>query len=112
EARGEKAEALSVLARTWDLIAPLRYLQATSRAMGPDLVRMALASGDRPRALSVTEELVGVAARGPTPTARGLGLRCRGLLDDSPDILLESVAAHRSGPRPYPLAAACADAGR
>jgi DNA-binding CsgD family transcriptional regulator len=111
EARGEAAEALSVLARTWDLIAPLRYLQATSRAMGPDLVRMALASGDRPRALSVTEELERVVARGPTPTARGLGLRCRGLLDDSPDCLLESVAAHRSGPRPYQLAAACEDAG-
>jgi DNA-binding CsgD family transcriptional regulator len=111
EARGEAAEALSVLARTWDLIAPLRYLQATSRAMGPDLVRMALASGDRPRALSVTEELERVAVRGPTPTARGLALRCRGLLDDSPDILLASVAAHRSGPRPYQLAAASEDAG-
>ena len=31
-----------MLEQTWDLIAPLRYLQATSRAMGPDLVRMAL----------------------------------------------------------------------
>jgi DNA-binding CsgD family transcriptional regulator len=111
EARGEAAEALSVLERTWDLIAPLRYLQATSRAMGPDLVRMALASGARSRAISVTEELERVALRGPTPTARGLALRCRGLLEDSSDILLEAVAAHRSGPRPYQLAAACEDAG-
>jgi DNA-binding CsgD family transcriptional regulator len=111
EARGEVAEARSALEQTWDLIGPLRYLQATSRAMGPDLVRMALASGDRPRALSVTEELERVAVCGQTPTARGIALRCRGLLDDSPDILLASVAAHRSGPRPYQLAAACEDAG-
>jgi DNA-binding CsgD family transcriptional regulator len=111
EARGETAEALSVLEQMWDLIAPLRYLQATSRAMGPDLVRMALAGDNRPRARSVTEELELAARRGPTPTARGIALRCRGLLDDSPDVLVEAVAVHRSGPRPYQLAAACEDAG-
>jgi DNA-binding CsgD family transcriptional regulator len=111
EARGETVQALSVLERMWDLIAPVRYLQATSRAMGPDLVRMAVAADDRRRAVSVTEELERVAVRGPTPTARGLALRCRGLLDNSPEILLEAVVAHRSGPRPYQLAAACEDAG-
>jgi DNA-binding CsgD family transcriptional regulator len=72
---------------------------------------MALAAGNRAQAVSVTEELERAAVCGPTPTAQGLALRCRGLLDDSPDVLIESVAAHRSGPRPYQLAAACEDAG-
>ena len=96
---------------TWDLIAPVRYLQATARAMGPDLVRMAKAAGDHQRAASVTEELEHSGPRAGTPTARGLALRCRGLLDDDVDALLAAVAAHREGPRPYQLAAACEDAG-
>ena len=111
EAQGQPARALSILEQAWDLIAPLRYLQAASRAMAPDLVRMALASGDQQRALSVTDELERSARRSPTPTARGLALRCRGLVDDDPEVLLEAVAAHRDGPRPYPLAAACEDTG-
>ena len=110
ETQGQPAEALEMLGQTWDLIAPLRYLQATSRAMGPDLVRMALTAGDQERALSVTEELESSARRSPTPTARGLALRCRGLLTNDPDVLLETVAVHRAGPRPYLLAAACEDA--
>jgi DNA-binding NarL/FixJ family response regulator len=111
ETQGHQAEALSILVQAWDLNAPLRYLQATSRAMGPDLVRLALSAGDHQRALSVTDELERSAQLGPTPTARGLALRCRGLLTDDPDVLLEAVAAHRTGPRPYQLAAACEDAG-
>jgi DNA-binding CsgD family transcriptional regulator len=79
--------------------------------MAPDLVRLALAAGDRRRAISVTEELERSATRSLTPTARGLAWRCRGLLDDDADSLLEAVAAHRDGPRPYQLAAACEDAG-
>ena len=35
ETQGQPAAALAMLTETWDLIAPLRYLQATSRAMGP-----------------------------------------------------------------------------
>jgi DNA-binding CsgD family transcriptional regulator/tetratricopeptide (TPR) repeat protein len=111
EAQGRSVEALSVLATTWDLIAPLRFLQAGSRPMGPDLVRMALASGDRLRAASVTEELERDAVRSHTVTAQGLALRCRGLLDNAPEVLLEAVAAHQRGPRPYHLGAAREDAG-
>jgi DNA-binding CsgD family transcriptional regulator/tetratricopeptide (TPR) repeat protein len=111
EADGRTAQALSSLAQVWDVIAPVRYLQAAGRAIGPDLVRMALAAGDRQRAVAVTEELECSAPRSGSPTAQGIALRCRGLLDDDPDALLEAVAAHRDGPRPYQLAAACEDAG-
>jgi DNA-binding CsgD family transcriptional regulator len=111
EADGRAAQALSSLSQVWDVIGPVRYLQAAGRAMGPDLVRMAMAAGDRQRAVAVTVELEGSAPRSGSPTARGIALRCRGLLDDDPDVLLEAVAAHRDGPRPYPLAAAREDAG-
>ncbi len=111
EAIGRTAQALSSLSQVWDVIAPVRYLQAAGRAMGPDLVRMAVAAGDRQRAVAVTEELERSAPRSGSPTARGIAVRCRGLLDDDPDALLEAIAAHRDGPRPYQLAAACEDAG-
>jgi DNA-binding CsgD family transcriptional regulator len=111
ESVGQPSRALSLLERAWDLISPLRYLQAASRAMAPDLVRMAVSAGNQARALSVTEELERSARHSPTPTAQGLALRCRGLLTGDPDVLLAAVAAHRMGPRPFLLAAACEDAG-
>ena len=63
ETQGQPAAALAMLSEAWDLIAPLRYVQAASRAMGPDLVRMALSAGDQQRALSVTDELERAAVR-------------------------------------------------
>ncbi len=111
ESAGNPARAAATLAETWDLNTPVRYLQAASRAMAPDVVRLALAVGDRQRARSVAEELERSADITATPTARGFALRCRGLLDDDAGVLLEAVAAHRGGPRPYPLAGACEDAG-
>ena len=56
-ARGARLRPCRAWSQVWDLIAPVRYLQAASRAMGPDLVRMAVAAGDRQRAVAVTEEL-------------------------------------------------------
>ena len=111
EAQGRPVRALARLGETWIEIAPVRYLQATARAIGPDLVRMAKAAGDRPCAASVTEELEGSAPRSGTPTARGLALRCRGLLDEDVGALVAAVEVHREGPRPYLLAVACEDAG-
>jgi DNA-binding CsgD family transcriptional regulator len=111
EGMGRRVEAAATLAEVWDRNAPVRYLQATSRAMAPDAVRMALAVGDESRAHSVTAELERSAGITATATARGLALRCRGLLDGDVDALLEAVSAHRDGPRPYQLAAACEDAG-
>jgi DNA-binding CsgD family transcriptional regulator len=72
---------------------------------------MAVAFGDRERASSVTEELERAATPNPAPTARGLALRCRGLLENDPEILLRAVTVHREGPRPHHVAAACEAAG-
>jgi DNA-binding CsgD family transcriptional regulator/tetratricopeptide (TPR) repeat protein len=111
ETDGRPAQALSVLEHVWDSVEPVRYIQASSRAMGPDLVRLALQEGNHPRALEVTEELESSARKSPTATARGLALRCRGLIAHDPEVLLAAVAAHREGPRPYQLATACESAG-
>lgn len=111
EIDGRSAQALRVLEHVWDSVAPVRYIQASSRAMGPDLVRLALQAGNEQEALDVTEELERSARQSPTPTARGLALRCRGQLNDDPDIFLAAVAAHREGPRPYHFASACETAG-
>ena len=64
---------------------------------------MLLATGDRPRASSVTAELEH-SARLATPTARGLALRCRAWWTTTPRSS-SSPLPHRRGPRPY-LAAA------
>jgi ATP/maltotriose-dependent transcriptional regulator MalT len=111
QARGRPAHALARLCETWDLIAPVRYLQPTTRAMAPDLVRLAMSGGDLQRAASVTEELERSAERTATATARGLALRCRGLLDGDVGALTEAVVTHRQTHRPFLLAAACEDAG-
>jgi DNA-binding CsgD family transcriptional regulator len=111
EAQGEPHRALEMLSEAWDLIAPVRYLQAASRAMAPDLVRLSIAAGDPVRATEVVDELVRSSARTDVPTARGLVLRCRGLLAGDPELLLDAATAHRQGLRPLPLAGACEDAG-
>lgn len=68
-------------------------------------------AGNRLSAEAVTqvvEESVGRAAG--APSAEGAALRCRGLLEDDPDVLLSSVEAYRRGPRPFDRALACEDA--
>jgi DNA-binding CsgD family transcriptional regulator len=42
----------------------------------------------------------------------GVALRCRGLLNDDPVVLVRAVDAFRAGPRPLELALACEDAAR
>ena len=44
---GPPDRAAQTLAEMWELNAPVRYLQAASRAMAPRVVRLALAVGDR-----------------------------------------------------------------
>ena len=87
-----------MLAGAWDDGAPVRYLQAAGRAMGPDLVRMAMAFGDRASACSVTEELERAAGRNLAPTARGLALRCRDLLETTLTISLRARGHEGASP--------------
>ena len=69
--------------------------------MGPDLVRLALSAGEHPAGpcRSPTNSNAALnSAQHPPPG----GWRCAAavVLTDDPDVLLQAVAAHRTGPRP------------
>jgi DNA-binding CsgD family transcriptional regulator len=67
----------------------------------------------RGHARAAPPQLVEEAARRAreAPSARGVALRCRGLVENDADILLEAVEAYRRSPRPVELAWTCEDAG-
>ena len=109
ESRGDIQAAAATLAAAWDLFGTFGYT-FTHRSIATDLVRLALVTGDRPLALTVTKDMEVLAERARVPTAEGAALRCRGLLDDNVDALLRSVETYRRGPRPFDLALACEDA--
>lgn len=109
ELRDQPDEALSLLAAAWDIHAALRM--NTHYRLAPALVRLAVAAGDLDRARAVTVDVEQAAALTATPTAAGAALRCRGLLEDAPDLLVRAAAAYRRGPRPFERAGAAEDAG-
>lgn len=73
-------------------------------------MRLTVAAGDLGPAESVVAELETLATRAQVPTAEGVALRCRGLLESDVEILVASVQAYRKGPRPFERALACEDA--
>jgi predicted ATPase/DNA-binding CsgD family transcriptional regulator len=110
EARGQPDASLATLYRAWDECVH-QGLASTLPLLGPDLVRLASAAGNRQRAEQVTVAIEDLAARNPgVATLAGVALRCRGLLEDSSEILLRAVDAYRAGPRPLELALTCEDA--
>lgn len=110
EARGDTVRALSLLKEGWELAAPLRFC-LTYRFLGPDLVRLAVAAGDHEAAQAVTHEIADGARRAGVASAAGAALRCQGLLEDDPDILLAAVHRYRQAPSTVELALTCEDAG-
>ncbi len=110
EAMGDLAGAMATLEEAWQATATAGFLPH-HLMIGPDLVRTALAVGARDRAREVARRTSQVAERTGVGSAVAAGLRCRGLVDDSPEQLLEAVRMLRQGPRRVDLAFACEDAG-
>jgi DNA-binding CsgD family transcriptional regulator len=111
EAAGKTADALATLAGCWDQCTR-QGLRLEYRMLGPDLVRLALAGGDRGRAREVAAAVAELAAENQeVPSLAGAALRCRGLAEDDAEVLGAAVAAYASGSRPLELALACEDAG-
>lgn len=110
EARGDTGQARALLEDAWELAAPLRFC-LSYRFLGPDLVRLAVEAGDRERAAAVADEVAGGARRSGVPGATAAALRCRGLVDDDPTVLLAAVQTYRQGPQTVELALAGEDAG-
>ena len=79
--------------------------------IGPDLIRLALASGDPERAQAVAAAVTGLAERNQVPSLTGAALRCQGLAHDDAGTLAAAVQACQPGIRPLELAGACEDAG-
>jgi DNA-binding CsgD family transcriptional regulator/tetratricopeptide (TPR) repeat protein len=110
EARGDTGQALSLLKEAWERAAPLRFC-LSHRFVGPDLVRLAIAAGDREAAQAVTQDIADGARRAGVGSTAGAALRCRGLAEDDPDILLAAVHTYRQAPLTIELALTCEDAG-
>jgi len=76
----------------------------------PDLVRVALAAGDRDQAERAVQAAEMAAGQLPVASRRAGALRARGLLSDDPALLTEAVSAAREAGRPIDLAMALRDA--
>jgi hypothetical protein len=99
EAEGADREALATLAGAWDLCARSGFA-IEYPVLGADLVRLALAAGEPARAEEAAAAVAEVAARNDAPSLAGAALRCRGLLDDDPEVLGDAVDAYRRAPAP------------
>jgi DNA-binding CsgD family transcriptional regulator len=108
--RGRHRAGVRRLAGCWDLCADAGFA-IEYPVLGPDLVRLALASGERARAEQVAAAVADVAARNDVPSIAGSALRCRGLVEGDLALLRSAVDAYAQGPRPLELALAAEDAG-
>lgn len=111
EALGDPAVALELLRRAADDFEAAGMTTSLIR-IGPDLVRLALFAGDRHTAERIVQRCTEGAERAETATARGTALRCRGLIDADPALLVDAVTLLRDSPRPIERAAALEDAAR
>ena len=110
EARGELSDALAALEEVWVLCAAVGSVPDHAR-LGPDLVRLKLAAGQLEESRDVADAVERAAARLKTASARGAALRCRGLVQDDPQVLNQALDAYRSAPRPLERALAGEEAG-
>ncbi len=111
-AEGDRQGAHELLLRCWRVDAA-RGNHFYHRWLAPDLVRLALTLGHRDVAVEVADTVAaGVALAPEVPTVRSLALRCRGLVDDEVEPLIEAVALARRAPLLIEHAGACEDAAR
>ena len=111
EADGRIADALAILAGCWDQGEPQPGLMLEYPVLGADLVRLAVARGERRRAQEVSAAVAHVAEQNEVPSLAGAALRCRGLAEDDSEVLLAAARAYAGLQRPLELALASEDAG-
>lgn len=110
EDAGDPSAAFAMLLRSWnyDVEQEIRYYH---RYLGPPLVRLALESERSEMAAEVVRTVEdGARLAAEVPTVQATALRCRGLLDRDPRLLLDAVALARRGGRVLEHAGACEDA--
>jgi DNA-binding CsgD family transcriptional regulator len=109
EAEGATGEALATLAGCWDECAGFG-LAVEVPVFGADLVRLAVAAGERSRAEQVVAAVAEVADRNQVASLTGAARRCQGLAADDPEVLRAAVDAYGRSGRPLELALAAEDA--
>jgi DNA-binding CsgD family transcriptional regulator/tetratricopeptide (TPR) repeat protein len=109
DARGAPREAFTTMAACWDECLHAG-LEIELPVLGPDLVRMALAAGDRDRAAQVTDEVARLAKAEDVASHRGAARRCQGLLDGDPEPLIAAVDDYTRTSRLPMVALAAEDA--
>jgi DNA-binding CsgD family transcriptional regulator/tetratricopeptide (TPR) repeat protein len=112
EAEGDAQGAYDLLLRCWrfDAARECRYYH---RCLAPDLVRLALALGQRDVAAEVASAVAaGVPLAPEVPTVRGLALRCQALVNGEVEPMIEAVALARQSQLLPEHAGACEDAAR
>jgi DNA-binding CsgD family transcriptional regulator/tetratricopeptide (TPR) repeat protein len=109
-AEGDRRGAYEVLLRCWRFDAT-RENRFYHREIAADLVRLALALGQREVASEVAGAVEAGADLAPgVATVRSVALRCRGLVDGDGEPLLEAVVLARRAPLMVAHAGACEDA--
>ena len=106
DAIGEEAAALRVSAETWDASVAAGAL-GHLYIFGPDVVRRALAAGDRRAAAEACATLDLLVDRLGAPAAAAAALRSRSMLEDDTHLALAAVDAAKTSPRPRELGLAC-----
>jgi tetratricopeptide (TPR) repeat protein len=107
EARGDIARAALLMEQAWQTKLPFKGVVRVR--MAADAVRVARASGADAFARSVTETTEEMARQAGSPLD-GMARRCRDLLENDPEILLDAIAHLRRSSRPVEVAFACEDA--
>ncbi len=110
EAAGDIAGAFGALAGCWDYCEQAGFA-IEYPVLGPDLVRLALAAGDRSRAEQVTAAVEGVARGSNVASQQGAALRCRGLLAGDSALLARASASYSQAGRPLGAALAHEESG-
>ena len=109
EAGGQVAAAHHVLSTAWDGCAAAGIV-AEYPILGPDLVRLALATGNRQHAELVAADVV-TACTGGIPSLDAVALRCQAMLSDASDDYVAAAIAYRRSPRKLDRAFAFEEAG-
>ena len=109
DAAGDPSGALERALAAWE--PEVGPYSVGARLLGPNIVRLALAFGRSDQARGVARDAEEAARRAHgVPSAEGAALRCRGLLEEDPEILLDAVEWYRKSPRIYERALTIEDA--
>jgi tetratricopeptide (TPR) repeat protein len=108
EAQDDLTAARETLIAIWD--SQLRYTAGGWIGVGPHLVPLHLAAGDRDQAAAVTTGVERGASGSDAPSAAGAALRCRALVERDPALMQQAIARYEHGPRVLDTAATREDA--